>query len=227
MALVYTPTDAIPADLATLELWENGELVTRDNTMQSATSGHGPIAKLIDAAYYLSSGARGGSTRVSSRSEERIVNVEWRTGETGQFAFETGTNYHTWKDAALAGSRIQCALPASTVPHGATLEEVHVYINPAAHGTKPTNMPVVNVISIVASTGAGGNEGTKTDDSVDAAAYSAYHAISVTGLALPIDRETTSYFLGFISESGANSAVDLVIHGHVKLVYTRTTIGED
>lgn len=156
---------------------------------------------------------------LSTTPVTRIVSVQWNTGEVGEFAFGTGTNYDSWVDAVNTGSRIQCAI-TEFLPHGCTLHSVTVYIDPAAHGALPDNKPLFNVIEVTAATNASGSIGTGNDPSASPGAYQVYHPITASGIDTAIDRSTKAYFLGFISESGANSAANLELFGRVAINYS-------
>ena len=209
MANTFTPYSPSGAPMETpIDLLNDGGVLNFDDFMATV------IEPLIDGV-----GLAQTTLGISSTPVERIISVQWNTGESGEFAFATGTNFDTWVDAANSGSRIQCEI-TNALPHGCTLHSVTVYINPAAHANLPASLPILNVISIVASTNSGGSEGSGTDTSADAAAYQVYHRLSAIGIDAVINRTTTAYFLGFISEHGANSAPGLALYGRVKLNYS-------
>lgn len=116
------------------------------------------------------------------------------------------------------------------VPHGVTLTAVAVYLDAAGgHGALPATMPSVSVRRCDP-TQAGvdvSTLGTSTDGSANVAAYEVPHAVTVSGLTEVVDRTLYGYAVRVTGETGANSAVGLLLHGFLKITYTITAYDED
>lgn len=242
MTVEYTPTDALP-NLETLQIPENGELLSHANLIKSGTATAGPLAKLIDAAYYLSrhiaSGAltelqglalsfsnitvsTGQSYKVSSRVEERWVSLNWQpVGAASTMGVQSDGSIVDTATGAGAVSEI-------LIPHGCTLNAVDVSINPAGgHGALPSPRPGFIVTSQDPATGITTTIATGVDAPADVPAYEAIHNLSATGLSVAIDRSAKIYKIYLTGEFGGDAENNLVIYGAAKLTVTRTKVGED
>lgn len=241
MTVEHTPTDALP-DLETLQVPENGELLTYDNIITSATPTKGLFGKLIDGMYYLSrhiaptalaelvasnltfSGditlGTGKHLNVSSRVETRVASITWTPVGAG-FAIDA--------EGKVTDSGTGAAIVAHfDIPHGVTLNEVHVSINPAGgHGGLSFTKPNFIVTRQDLVTGAFTTIATGTDSTASVGAYEAIHYVSATGLSEAIDRSTKGFKIYMLGEIGGDAENNLVVYGAVKLVYTRTLAGED
>jgi len=155
---------------------------------------------------------------LSAATVTRVVGIQWNTGNAGEFAFGTGSvTVPYWVDAAT-GDRMSGEID---LPHGAHITAISVYIEPTSAHASIVGMtkPIFNVIENAADTNTGGNIGVGVDPSANGAAYSAYHAVTCPAIGGTIDRSTKAYFLGFIGESGANSAALLKLYGFAKITY--------
>lgn len=222
MAAVLTAiTEALMDMSGGFYLPSNGDLLAHDVNFSSASADKGFFLKVLKNVLYLNSPHLGGSQRVSSRVETRIEAVTWTPVAAAGFALNADGSV---TDAG-SGNDI---LAHIRIPHGCTLNEVHVSINPVdGHAGVPGTKPTFTVTEQDITTSTFTTIATGTDASAAAGAYDAIHYVSATGLSVAISRTTKTYRIRFVGEFGANLINGLVVYGAVKLVYTRTTVGED
>lgn len=237
MPTTYTPPTNVPPILAyTLPL--------DGNTVSFETLCDDMIKPLADGLSYVANnvgaGAQGAnnawtgantftditvgtahSYKVSSRSETRMCSVTW--------ANVVGSSFQQNADGSTTDTGTGSGCVAHVfLPNGCTLNEVHVSINPAnAHAGVPATKPSFVLTSQDITTNTFTTIATGSDGSSTAGGYDAIHYVSATGLSVAIDRATKAYTVQFSGEFGGNALANLVVYGAVKLVYTRTTIGED
>lgn len=206
MAQTFTPYSPSGSPMETpIDLLNDGGVVNFDDFMVTV------IEPMIDGV-----GLAQTTLGLSSDAVSRVVDVQWNTPNAGEFAYGPGFGVSVWTDAGV-GHRMAGAI---NLPHGATLESISVYVDPVLHAsiagmTKPT----FTLIEFAAATNTGANIGAGTDPSANETAYSAYHPVIASGLAIAIDRSSKSYFLDFTGESGANSAALLKLYGGVMISY--------
>lgn len=237
MPIPYTPPSNVPP-LASYTLPLDGNTVSFETLMDNM------IKPLMDAAAYLEANVGGGAQaatnawtgpntfsditvstgahyKVTSRAETRICSVTW-TNAVGS-SFQQNQNGSVTDTGTGSGCVAHIFLP-----NGAVLNEIHVSINPAdAHAGLPATKPAFILTSQDITTSTFTTIATGVDGSSTAGGYDAIHYISATGLSVAIDRATKAYAVQLTGEFGGNALVNLVVYGAVKLVYTRTTVGED
>ncbi len=191
---------------ATLPLLGDGELCNQDDLMTAI------IKPMINGIGWCQNALGGIGAHIS-----RTVCVKWTPVGGSDLSFNDGT-YDTYDDAGLSGSQMSATID---LPIGATLDEFHVYVDPANGHAWPVQFtPTCTLVGLVAATGATDTFGgiTAFDPSTGASQYNIYHDIEATGLALPVSIGMT-YGLLFTGEHGTNSIVGLKAYGRVTIVY--------
>lgn len=137
--------------------------------------------------------------KVASRSITRGLAVTWVNPATG---------------LAYIGGPVTIATGVTAwamfeLPHGQTLTNVTISINPADTGALPT-LPTFSGSAYDVATGlpVGAGFGPITDASADAAAYSATHEISSGALTEAIVGTSRRYEVSFANASGANIVIN-------------------
>lgn len=235
MATTYTPATNVPP-VANYVLPDDGEEISFASFMQAVVeplaNGIGYLANNVAAGVLAATNAwtgpnsfdnitvtAGNHYKVSSRTETRTAPLRW-IKLSGAF---TEGPLATVDDAT--GGVIVAQLD---LPHGQILTGVSLFIDPAAHGALPAVMPSFIVKALTLSTGAASATLiSQADTSGNAGAYEVYHAIAATGAAITIDTETSTYYITYTNESGANSQINTSIQSQCTYTITRTTIGED
>lgn len=222
MPISYTPSGTMPT--FPIDLPKNGEVLS-ETTFTVAI-----LEPIIDAigvnaartwtaqqTFTLITANGTPGYKVSSRTETRIVPIDWQI-DNG-FAF-TGER---WVDGGTAGRMSAVIRP----PHGQTLTAISIWLDPAPHAALPATPPQFEFQSInVAASTAVTVIATKVDSSV-LATYVLYHEVAMTGLSTVVNASALAYRILLDGESGANSEVNMQAYGWMKLVYTRTSVGED
>lgn len=114
-----------------------------------------------------------------------------------------------------------------SLPDGAVVTRVRVYIRPASgHVVLPAGMPTVALMykTLPGSPTAGEIGFQAFDSSANGAAYDQQHAVTATG-SLTIDRTTTMYVIGFLSEGGANAIAGTLVEG-ADVTFTTTSLDD-
>ena len=222
MSIAYTPSGTYPSFPITLP--QNGEVL--NETILTV----GILEPIIDAigvnaartwiaqqtfTLITSNGTPG--YKVSSRTETRIVPIDWQIDSGFTFTGER------WVDGGTAGRMSAVIRP----PNGQTLTAISLWLDPAPHAALPATPPQFEFQSInVAASTAVTVIATKVDNSA-LGTYVDYHEVAMTGLSTVINATALAYRILLDGESGADSANNLQAYGWMKLVYTRTSIGED
>ena len=237
MPEVFTPGTSTPPDLAyTLPI--DGDTVSFEtlctDMIKPLATGLSYVANNVGAGAQAATNAwtgpntfsditvgTGAHYKVTSRAETRICSVTW--------ANVVGSSFQVNADGSVTDTGTGSGCVAHVfLPNGATLNEVHVSINPAnGHAGLPATKPAFILTSQDITTSTFTTIATGVDGSSTAGGYDAIHYISATGLSVAIDRATKAYTVQLTGELGGNALANLVVYGAVKLVYTRTTVGED
>ncbi len=132
---------------------------------------------------------------VSERTVQRTLNGFWiDAGNSGGSAYRA--------NFSMPGSALGYHM-AVTLPHGQTLTEISIRINPQDVAALPTTMPGFSLLQINNETGGIVNVvDAQLDTSGDATAYSSVHDITATGLSHEIDNETCHYRIDLTASSG-------------------------
>lgn len=117
------------------------------------------------------------------------------------------------------------------IPHGQGLTAVRVSIagvagHSAFPGGKPANMPTLIVYSVASADGTPTSLGSQTDTSATAAAYEAWHDLTVSGISHTANRSTSRIIAYFTGEFGANSILGMAI-GACTATFTAINYDED
>ena len=222
MSIAYTPSGTFPS--FPLSLPQNGEV------LNETTLTVGILEPIIDAIgtnaarewtaaqtfeNITSNGVPG--YLVDSRVETRIVPIDWQIDSGFTFTGER------WVDGGTAGRMSAVIRP----PNGQTLTALSLWLDPAPHAALPATPPQFEFQSItVAASTAVTVIATKVDSS-NLATYPTYHEVAMTGLSTVVNASALAYRILLDGESGADSEVNMQAYGWMKLVYTRTSIGED
>lgn len=222
MTIQYTPSGVYPS--FPIPLPEDGELLNETsltiNVLEPIINAIGVNAPRtwIGAQTFTTITSNGTpGYRVSSRTETRIVPINWQL-DSG-FAF-TGER---WVDAGTLG--VMSAV--IQIPNGQVLTGISLWIDPAPHAFLPATPPQFEFQSVsVASSAVATTIATKADTS-SLIPYQTYHELAMTGLSTTAAAAGAAYRILFTGEGGLNSETNLQVYGWMKLVYTRTSIGED
>lgn len=127
-----------------------------------------------------------------------------------------------WDSTLMALKQIDSALGSVffdlplRVPDGCRIAQVVLFVDPAAHGALPAQLPNFNLraIDLNSSPGTISNLGGQTDSSGNAAAYSAAHSITRNWSAPDVlVSRSRDYALRVEGEYGANSVDNLRVFG--------------
>lgn len=103
------------------------------------------------------------------------------------------------------------ALLILDVPHGATLTKIECMIRPSEnHAALPRALPTIKLISVTTAN-VRTNLGAATDPSTELDDYQTIHAITLDGLSVTINNETTLYKLRIRNESTDNAMSGLAV----------------
>lgn len=139
---------------------------------------------------------------LAARSITRHVAI---AGETDTPANWTYGVTDFWTNAVASAGLVY--VPLNMLPHGQSLSEVHIRVDPAVHGAGlDVTPPVFNVHEIDEDLGVITTLGPSTDSTggVIANGYNNPHWFSLTAIGHTIDRSQYRYRLAFAGETGAN-----------------------
>lgn len=140
---------------------------------------------------------------LSGTSAVKYASRSVSRGCAGAWRLASDDTVHVYKVGIPASDE---AVAVLDLPHGQTLTALTAYINPTDTGSLPGTMPVVTVIKMAIATGAESSVGSATDSSASAVAYSATHAVTISGLSHVIDRDAYKYVVNVAGEN-VNSIV--------------------
>lgn len=153
----------------------------------------------------------------ASRSLTRTLSTTW-TNETD------GTGGLGANGATLVGGTADDWHASVDLPHGQTITEISVRLNPTDVGALPGTMPSMAFLKVNRTTLAETTIGSATDSSGTTGAYNAAHDLTVTGLSEVIDRGTYSYYVIVRGSSGSTPANDIIMSGPIATI-TCTSLG--
>lgn len=100
------------------------------------------------------------------------------------------------------------------LPHGVSLSNVEVYINPATHPTNlPGTPPTISLHKFRAVNAANATIQTQADSSVSVAIYNPLHGIPFSSLSEIVDAVGYRYYVAISGETGSDSVAGLVYLG--------------
>lgn len=199
---------------------------------------------LMNGTYSIQSGANflvsgnvlfSSSSTINSSSDIILssvtdANITFSTPRTFTRVVQSAPSwYGSWSASPNSGVVYSNAVGGNVfwyldLPHGSTITDYAIFIQPGIHVVLPANMPAARLIELNISTGTVTNYGVVTDSSANIVDYGIKHSISPSTFSCPVDNTDERYILQFDDEYGASSVSGQSVYG---ATVTYTTPGID
>ncbi|HZL93359.1 MAG TPA: hypothetical protein VFB99_06930 [Vicinamibacterales bacterium] len=137
---------------------------------------------------------------------------------------QTPTGNYTYN--VLSDGTDAWVLFAIDPPDGCTITECSIRIDPPVHANVPAIPPELHLYTQNVTDGSAVTDDSQIDTSVDGAAFSVAHTITITGLSRTIDKDTTACWLGFRGYGITNGVAVCRVY-IPKFTFTRAKLGEE